>query len=299
MLPVYDLAAGAAGGVYLQHRSTDLIPVAITSAVIRGEDESVSGAVAVVRDMTREREVERMKTEFLSNISHELRTPLTPIKGYAEMLQRKELPEHRVAQMVGGILESTARLERIVELLVDFSAMEAGRMAPRTAKVDISEILSDLVAELKTKASHHHVVGDIEKGLPPVIGDARLLRRSLEEIVDNAVKFSPQGGEIRLQARASTNGGGPSGRAVEVTISDEGIGISPEDLSKIFSDFHQLDGSETRTFGGLGLGLAFVRRIVEVHEGAIDVDSTVDAGTTLTLTIPAGRPQSTQEEPED
>lgn len=294
-LPIHDLGSGSVGGVFLEHRSGEAVPVAYTSAVLRGEDESVSGAVAVVRDLTREREVERMKTEFLSNISHELRTPLTPIKGYAEMLQRKELPEHRIKQMVGGILESTSRLERIVELLVDFSAMEAGRMAPRTARVDISEILGKLATEWKGRSTRHDVVSSIEDGLPPVIGDARLLRRSLEEIVDNAVKFSPDGGEIRLEARSSSNGGG-SPRAVEVVVSDQGIGISSTDLSKIFSDFHQLDGSETRTFGGLGLGLAFVRRIVEAHEGAIDVESEVDEGTRLTITLPAARAAGTGSE---
>jgi PAS domain S-box-containing protein len=289
-LPVYDLGAGSIGGVLIQHRSGEAIPVAVTSAVLRDEADAVSGAVAVLRDMTREREVERMKTEFLSNISHELRTPLTPIKGYAEMLQRKSLPENRVKQMVGGILESTARLERIVELLVDFSAMEAGRMAPRSGKVDISQILRDLAEETRERSETHEVVSDIEDDLPSVLGDPRLLRRSLEEILDNAVKFSPDGGRIRLQARQGPNGNtGHSGHTVEVVVSDEGIGISEADLTKIFSDFHQLDGSETRTFGGLGLGLAFVRRIVEVHDGVIEVDSTLDSGTTLTITIPAAR----------
>jgi PAS domain S-box-containing protein len=288
MLPIYDLGNGSMAGVMLQHRSGESIPIAFTSAVLRDEDDSISGAVAVMRDMTREREVERMKTEFLSNISHELRTPLTPIKGYAEMLQRKELPEHRIKQMVGGILESTARLERIVELLVDFSAMEAGRMAPRTGKVDMTRIIGEVVAGWRERSSLHDVVSDVEDGLPPVIGDERLLKRSLEEVVDNAVKFSPHGGKISLEARHSSNGtAGP--RQVEVVVTDVGIGISSSDLSKIFSDFQQLDGSETRTFGGLGLGLAFVRRIVEVHEGSIEVESEVDEGTKLTITLPAAR----------
>jgi signal transduction histidine kinase len=203
--------------------------------------------------------------------------------------------------MVGGILESTSRLERIVELLVDFSAMEAGRMAPRTSRVDIAEILTKLTSDLKARSTLHDVVSSIDQNLPPVIGDTRLLRRSLEEIVDNAVKFSPHGGQIKLEAHKASNGSGTP-RSVEVVVSDHGIGISSSDVTKIFSDFHQLDGSETRTFGGLGLGLAFVRRIVEVHEGSIDVESEVDEGTRLTITLPAARPlseDSTEDSAED
>jgi two-component system sensor histidine kinase VicK len=120
-----------------------------------------------------------------------------------------------------------------------------------------------------------------------VLGDKRLLQRSIEEILDNAIKFSPDGGTIRLEARAATSRNGASRRNVEVSITDEGIGIPPDDMHKIFSDFHQLDGSETRTYGGLGLGLAFVQRIVDAHAGTIDVQSEPDEGTRFTLSIPA------------
>jgi signal transduction histidine kinase len=226
-----------------------------------------------------------MKSEFLSNISHELRTPLTPIKGYAEILGSRELPPEKSKQFATGILESTGRLERIVELLVDFAAMEGGRMAPRSTAVDVGQMLQALGEEWKRKSPRHNVVTDVPSHLPKVMGDERLLKRSLEEVMDNAVKFSPEGGTITLAAKGAKNGRDP--RMVELTISDEGIGIPTEDLSKIFSDFQQLDGSETRTFGGLGLGLAFVQRIVEAHDGSVDVQSRPDHGTSFTIAIPA------------
>jgi signal transduction histidine kinase len=103
------------------------------------------------------------------------------------------------------------------------------------------------------------------------------------------VKFSPHGGTIRLQARPATSATNGRRRQVQVCVSDEGIGITPEDLPKVFSDFHQLDGSETRAYGGLGLGLAFVQRIVEAHAGSITVESEPDQGTTFTISIPAAR----------
>ncbi len=289
-LPIFDLVGGSVGGVLIHRKKGEPVPAAITSAILLGEDESIAGAVAVMRDVTREREVERMKSEFLSNISHELRTPLTPIKGYAEILNRKELSPEKTKQFVRGILDSTDRLERIVELLVDFSAMEAGRLAPRSTPVDVTAMLSDLATIWEKKTPRHKVVTDVKARLPRVVGDERLLKRSLEELLDNAVKFSPDGGTITLQAKALYSGNGDAKRrVVAVSVSDEGIGITPNDLGKIFSDFQQLDGSETRSYGGLGLGLAFVRRIVEAHQGTIDVESEPDHGTKLTITIPAIR----------
>lgn len=283
-LPVFDLEAGSADGIFLESTNGRPVPVTMVSAPLTAEDGAAVGGVLVIRDMSREREVEKMKTEFLSNISHELRTPLTPIKGYAEILGRKDIPEHKAEKFVAGILESTARLERIVELLVDFSAMEAGRLEPRSTTIDISSLVADLAGEWSGRSDRHVVVADVEKEVPAVLGDQRLLRRSLEEVLDNAVKFSPYGGTVRMEVRSS-NGSGRNG--VLVTVSDEGIGIPPEDLEKVFSDFHQLDGSETRAFGGLGLGLAFVQRIIEAHDGKIWVESKPDEGTKVKIDIPA------------
>jgi signal transduction histidine kinase len=283
-LPIFDLAEGSVGGIALRRKRGERVPVAVTSATLKDEDGVIFGAVAVVRDMTREREIERMKTEFLSNISHELRTPLTPIKGYAEILSRKEVPREKAKQFMRGILESTSRLERIVELLVDFSAMEAGRMAPRTAQIDLGEMVTALSDGWREQAPSHNIAIDVSSDLPAVLGDERLLRRCIEEIVDNAIKFSPSGGTIAVKVARHDNGEGADD--VLLSISDEGIGISSEDLSRIFSDFHQLDGSETRSFGGLGLGLAFVQRIAEAHVGQVDVESKVNEGTTFSIVIP-------------
>ncbi|MEA2452843.1 MAG: hypothetical protein QOG04_1553 [Actinomycetota bacterium] len=291
-LPIFDLAEGSVGGVFI-HRKGDQVPVSVVSAALRTEEGETDGGVAVLRDMTREREVERMKSEFLSNISHELRTPLTPIKGYAEILVKKEIPAAKVKQFTQGILESTGKLERIVELLVDFAALEAGRLSPRSASVDLAAMVEKVAGEWELRTPRHTVVTAVGDKLPMVIGDERLLKRSLEEILDNAVKFSPQGGTITLEAMSTGRQNGDERRrrtrTVEVVVSDEGIGIPEEDLASVFSDFHQLDGSETRSYGGLGLGLAFVRRIVEAHDGSVSVESELDHGTRLTVSLPAAK----------
>jgi PAS domain S-box-containing protein len=285
-LPIHALREGAVGGVYIERRLGTPVPVAVTTAVLRNERGEATGGVAVIRDMSRERELEKLKGEFLSNISHELRTPLTPIKGYAEILTRSGVPEPKANQFARGILDSTQRLERIVGLLVDYAQIEAGRLSPRTSSVDIGSIVASLADEWDARAPRHEVRAKVITGLPRVLGDEQLLRRTLEELMDNAVKFSPEGGVIRLEARRGTNGSDGS-TFVDVSVTDEGIGIPPEDLPLIFSDFHQLEGSETRTYGGLGLGLAFVQRIIQAHRGEVKVESHPDRGTRLTITIPA------------
>ena len=286
-LPIHQLAEGSVSGVFLTGKEGRSVPVMVTSAVLVGDDGEPAGGVALLRDVSREHEVERMKSEFLSNISHELRTPLTPIKGYAEILMRGNLGRDKARSFIRGIQDATARLERIVALLVDFAAMEAGRLLPRSRPVDMGHLVEEVVGEWKSRSSRHRVVAEVGKRLPRVLGDERLLKRSLEELLDNAVKFSPDGGTIRLVAKGAMAGNGRRRRSVQLVVTDEGIGIAPEDLPKIFSDFHQLDGSETRSFTGLGLGLAYVQRIVEAHDGSVHVDSKPNRGTRLTITIPA------------
>ena len=287
-LPIYDLREGAVANVYVERRYGSPVPIAVTSAVLRDERDNVAGAVAVMRDMSREHEIDKMKNEFLSNISHELRTPLTPIKGYSELLTRSDLPPEKAAVFARGILDSTQRLERIVSLLVDYAAIESGRLAPRTSSVEIATLLEGLVQEWSGRSARHRFVTQVAGALPRITGDERLLRRSIEEVLDNAVKFSPEGGTITLGARLqrdSVTPGNGSG-VVEVTVTDEGIGIPPEAAARIFSDFHQIDASETRTFGGLGLGLALVQRIVAAHHGEVRVSSEPEKGTRLTIAVP-------------
>ncbi|MGH2787534.1 MAG: ATP-binding protein [Actinomycetota bacterium] len=282
--PLSDVGTGSVGSAYLMRRSGQPLPVAVTSAVIKDAEGNVAGAVVVVRDISREHEVEKMKTEFLSNISHELRTPLTPIKGYSELLASRDLPPDKAKRFATGIRDSTERLERVVELLVDFAALEAGRLAPRARPVEIPSVIESLVEQWRKRSPKHTFVVETVSDLPSVAGDERLLRRSLEEILDNSVKFSPDGGTIRIEARRRDDGAG-----VEIVVSDEGIGISPEELPHVFADFHQIDASETRSYGGMGLGLAFVQRIVEAHRGEVLVASEQQEGTQMTIRLPLGR----------
>lgn len=273
----------------VETRKDQLLPVALSGAPIRSESGGVLGAVYVLRDMRRELEIERAKTEFLSNISHELRTPLTPIKGYAEMLRRdRDMPESRrlapekVGSFLEGILESSERLERTVDILVNFAASSAGRLVLRPEPVDVGSLVHEVCEKHRSRSDLHRVEEHVD-GRPRLMADRRLLERSLDELIDNAVKYSPEGGQVKVGAQLI---GAGDGRAVEISVADEGIGIAPSDFDRVFADFSQLDGSATRRFGGLGLGLPFVKRVVTAHNGTIDATSEPGRGSTFVIRIP-------------
>ncbi len=259
------------------------LTVAMSGSPIRDDAGAVIGRVYVMRDIQREAEVEAMKSEFLANISHELRTPLTPIKGYAEMMLSKKVPRARQQAFLGTILEGAERLERYVDMLVNFSAMEAGRFELQTEELDVREVIERVGERWDSRTGDHRVDVQGSSRLPRVVADERLLERALHELVDNAVKYSPEGGTIRLDAR--TRGTGAS-RRVEISVADDGIGIEQSDLDGIFSDFAQLDGSSTRRYGGLGLGLSFVHRVVTAHQGTLDAESEPGDGSVFKILLP-------------
>ncbi|MGH2812897.1 MAG: ATP-binding protein [Actinomycetota bacterium] len=283
-VPLFSLQRGSVSELYAVGGGNGArIPVAMTSAPITDDDGEVVGAVALVRDMTPELEVERMKTEFLSNISHELRTPLTPIKGYTELLRRKSVPRKQQVAFLESIQSSVGRLERIVEMLIDVSSMEAGRLAPKTAPVDLDSTTADLVERWKSSFPKHRFQRTGFRGLPPVNADERLLPRAIDELIDNAVKFTPKGGKVGVTAEVESSRNGALAR---ISVTDQGPGMTKEQIEQIFQEFYQADASATREFGGLGLGLGFVRRIVEAHGGKLEAESRPGKGSRFSILVP-------------
>lgn len=269
-LPIHRLERGSVDGVFIGGRAGgngQMTPVAITSAPIEDEEGNVAGAVAVVRDLTSQLEVEKLKTQFLSNISHELRTPLTPIKGYADLMRRKPVPRKQAVGFLDNMLSAIQHLERIVDMLVDVSSLEAGRLTPHTIDMDLDKTTAAWVGKWKQEAPRHRFQRKGFTSLPKMKLDERLLPRAIDELIDNAVKFSPKGGSVSLSGQVEQ---ARNGAVARISVTDQGKGLSKEQIAALFEDFVQADASATREFGGLGIGLSFVRRIAEVHGGRLE-----------------------------
>lgn len=270
----------AAARLLLRRADGRALPVAATAAPVRSPGGEVLGRVYVLRDISRDLEVERMKTEFLANVSHELRTPITPIKGYAHVLARRDVGPDATRQFAGEILDSTLRLERIVGMIVDFAGLDSGRVLLRREAVDVPSLVGPVVERWREAHPDRVVALRIARGLPPVWGDPDYLSRCLDELLDNALKFSPGGEDVIVAARTD-------GARVALQVIDAGIGIDPEAAARLFTDFVQADGTETRSFGGLGLGLGLVKRIVDGIGGEVVVRSEPGQGSAFTLLLQA------------
>lgn len=245
-----------------------------------------AGRVVVLRDVSAEHQVERMKTEFLSNVSHELRTPLTPIKGYAEMLARRDLPKEKVKTFASTIVESTQRMTRVVDLLVDVAALEAGRVEPRFEPTAVASPIEAAVERWSAREPSR--AGDlrrrVSRDLPHARIDAELFGKALDEVIGNAVKFSKKGSLITIAAGESPRKG-----HVRISVTDKGAGMTPVELQAVTADFSQVDASVTRSSEGLGLGLGFVRRLASVIDIQLSIESVFGKGTTVHLDVPATR----------
>ena len=256
------------------------VPVAVSVGVLHGTGSDAGGRVLVLADLTREREVEQMKTQFLTRVGHELRHPLVPMMGYAEILTRREVPSEQAREMHQEMLAQSKVLLRIVEMLEFFAAAGAGRVSLRREMLDPKPLVEEVVRRWQAKAPGHTIRRvRTRKAVPPVFADRRRLVKCLDELLDNAVKFSPAGGMVSITVEAVEGG-------VEIGVLDHGIGMTEDEQEKVFAEFVKADPSDTTPYAGLGLGLAFVRRVVEAHGGALTCRSAVGKGSKLSIFLP-------------
>lgn len=264
------------------------IPVAITSGALRRPDGAVVGAVLVLRDLRPEREMERIKSEFLSRIGHELRTPLTGILGYSEILLRRPQPESAARDMHQQILDEGRRLYRVVQMLEFSAAAQAGRSLLRSETMDVRGVVDEVVGRWDNRLNGNHAIARrLPRRLPAVRGDRKWLVMAIDELIDNAVKFSPEGGKVGVSASVvSPAGNGHAQATVRISVTDQGVGMTEQEQREAFADFVQGDTSDTRRYGGLGLGLSLVKRVAEAHGGQVEVESVPRRGSRFSITIP-------------
>jgi len=238
------------------------------------------GAVVTFVDVTEIRRLEAVRRDFVANASHELKTPLTAMRGFAETLLEDDLPQDLKTQGLESIRSNTLRLQRLVDDLLDLSRLESGGWVARKDVVDLRALAEDVLSESEGKARDRRVSLGAE-GDALVLGDEQGLEQVLRNLVDNAIRYTPEGGQVSVQISGM-------GEMVEVAVRDTGTGIPTSALSRIFERFYRVDPARSRAEGGTGLGLAIVRHLVHAMEGEVWAESELGQGTTVFFTVPSG-----------
>lgn len=294
--PGMDLSQAVAGGwptneysvLYvegdLRHVSGSTLSVGITYAPLFDGMGHLRNIIVNVRDITKFREAEEAKTTFISMISHELKTPVSLIKGYATTLSREDVEWDRTTLLNGlkVIEEEADKLNMLIENLLDATRLQLGTFKLNFGDVDLARIAERLAEKFRTQVTIHTIETDFPPDFPVVQGDEQRLEQVISNLLSNAIKYSPKGGKIAISGRVA-------GNSVQVSVSDEGIGLSPEQKDLIFERFYRVDNALTRETQGAGLGLYIVRSIVEAHGGRIWVESEPGKGTTFTFSLPLSR----------
>jgi two-component system phosphate regulon sensor histidine kinase PhoR len=265
----------------VQHRnfSVTATPVQALDAALL--NEKPSGAVVVLHDVTELRRLERVRHDFVANVSHEFKTPLTAIQGFAETLLSGALEDPRNNRRFLEIIRDHAtRLAVLTDDLLKLARIEAGKLEVQFVPVQLGEVIERCTETSLLKASRKRIVleVDVPPALPAVHGDASLLRDVVQNLLDNAIQYTPEGGRVRISATA-----GP--REAVVTVDDTGIGIPLADQERIFERFYRVDAARSREAGGTGLGLSIAKHIVEAHGGRLWVESEVGHGSKFSFSV--------------
>ncbi|MBM2805606.1 MAG: putative Sensor protein yycG [Deltaproteobacteria bacterium] len=245
------------------------------------------GSILVFHDITDIKRFESMRSDFVANVSHELRTPLTAIRGYVETLLHTPPTDPQDSTQFLEIIERhSERLSRLTEDLLTLSDLESGKIQLSLQPLDVSQLIQRVFEVFRDQAIKKGVTltQRLEPGLARLLGDLDRLQQLFINLVDNAVKYTPSGGEVSLTASLITaqNGAGQ----IEITVADTGPGISERDLPRLTERFYRVDKARSRHLGGTGLGLAIVKHIVQAHRGELEIDSLINKGTTVRIRLP-------------
>ncbi|MCY4525157.1 MAG: ATP-binding protein, partial [Anaerolineaceae bacterium] len=257
------------------------LSIAITYAPLHGEGGQLANIFANVRDITHFRRAQELQNTFVSGVSHELKTPVALIKGYAGTLRREDA-DWGMAELREGleVIEDEAdRLTGLIDNLLEASRLQAQKMQLDLGPVDLVGLATRVVKRFQMQGTGHDFRLAFPEGFPVISADEARLRRVMDNLLGNAVKYAPQGGQIEVGGQAAVD-------AVTLFVRDEGIGISPEEQDRIFSRFYRVNNALGQRTQGTGLGLYLARAIVEAHGGSIGVDSRPGKGATFHFTLP-------------
>ena len=241
-------------------------------------------ALVILRDISTQKEIEQMQRDFVWIVSHELRAPLTAIRGFAKTLVVKEdvLTPMARREFLATVNEQAERLARLVDDLLQVSRIESKRVRVEWTEVSLGRLVPDLIGQFHSKWGARRILVDLDPALPALRADRAKLEEILINLIDNAIKYSPEHTPVRIWASSS-------GDEIEISVSDRGFGIAPEDVEQLFQKFQRITTTDTRDIPGTGLGLYIVKGLVEAHGGRVWVRSVPGAGSTFTFTVPRAR----------
>jgi two-component system phosphate regulon sensor histidine kinase PhoR len=256
--------------------------VEVSAVPIKNADDEVTGAVVLFHDITELKQLDQIRRDFVANVSHELRTPLSILRGYIEvLLDEPETPREELARILSIMERHSKRLQRLVHDLLSLAQLESSQAKLELSVVRMDEFFNNLIRDWKEKlsAKNLRVIVDLPSEALTLRADGTRLEEVLHNLLDNAVKFSRENGQIRLRAtRCGSN--------VVLSVADNGIGISKEHLPRIFERFYRADKARSRELGGTGLGLAIVKHIAQLHGGRVEAESELGSGTAIRVVLP-------------
>lgn len=260
------------------------VPISVNASAVEPGGGEQGSVVAILRDISKEKMMDKLKTEFVSNVTHELLTPLTSIGGFVTMIIEGKVGriEEQQKEFLEIVRKQTKYLKAMIESMLDFSRMETGRLDLYPEPLQVEDIVREIVADFQPQVMEKEIQVSVcaEQNLPKVLADRVRLGRAFSNIFGNAVKFTPRGRSVVVDVKQQRG-------FISVCVTDEGIGLARVNLEKVFERFFQVDSAMTRVVGGAGMGLAIAREIVEKHGGAICAESEgIGRGSKFTFTLP-------------
>ena len=261
----------------------------MTSVPMGGDNGTIMGAVVLFHDITELKRADEIRRDFVANVSHELRTPLSILRGYIEtMLDDAKMPRAECARILEVMNQHSKRLGLLANDLLTLAQLESGRSTLELSEIDLLRFFNDLVRDWNKKfaAKNLNAIVDLADDCPSIRADEARLREVFDNLLDNAVKYSNESGDIHLGAERRDG-------TIVLSVSDSGIGVSSEDISRIFERFYRADKARSREMGGTGLGLSIVKHIAQLHGGNVEAESEPGKGATIRVLLPNPSPTGT------
>lgn len=272
-----DPAASEVKSIRCQMNDEKARHIQIYTSPVFMENEK-TGTIFMYRDITKEYEVDVMKSELVSTVSHELRTPLSSVLGFTEMLLMRDLKPEKQKKYLETIFKEAKRLTNLINDFLDVQRIESGKQEYKMEPLSINKVLIEVIETFKHEKNHQIFLED-SANVTTVVADKDRLIQLFTNLISNAVKFSPEGGKIAIQIKNKDS-------RIVIYVKDQGIGIPEEELSSMFTKFKRIDNSASKKIGGTGLGLAITKGIVDAHNGQISIDSKESQGTTVRVALP-------------